>query len=100
MWLTLAAFCAWAKAGDPADRYIAHFQCSSGQFGLRLPSDARILFQLAPILRQATGKVEQEEGYSTIPTYLSYSGLELGFIALSNDPSRYMISYAEVISSD
>lgn len=100
MSLILAALCTAAKANDPAKRegYIEQFLCNSGKFGLRLPPDVRALFQLGPILQQANGEVEQEEGYTATRTYVMFSGLELGFIVFSNDPSRYMISYAEVTS--
>jgi hypothetical protein len=102
MSLILAVCCASARANEPvrSDGYIDDFLCIGGHLGLHLPVNARMLFQLGPILRQATGEVEQAEGYTTTQTHLSYAGFELGFITFSNDPSRYMISYAEVTSPD
>ena len=80
----------------PSTRYIENFSCDHGPFGLRLPSDAKAFSQLGPILQSRRGETEEWGSYRTTRTYVSYSGLDLGYITFSNDPKRYLISYVEV----
>jgi hypothetical protein len=91
---------AMAAPSLPSTPYIENFSCDHGPFGLRLPSDARALSQLAPILQSRSGKAEEWENYRTTRTYVRYSGLDLGYVAFSNDPARYLISYVEVSKPD
>jgi hypothetical protein len=84
----------------PSTGYIKDFSCDHGPFGLRLPSDARAFSQLGPVLQRRSGEVDQEGSYQTTRTYVRYSGLDLGYIAFSDDPARYLISYIEVTGPD
>jgi hypothetical protein len=84
----------------PIYGYIENFSCSDGPFSLRLPSDAQAFAQLGPVLQRGTGEIEEWESYRTTRTYVRYPGLDLGYIAFSNEPARYMISYIEVTTPD
>jgi hypothetical protein len=80
--------------------YIENLSCDHGLFGLRLPSDAKAFSRLGPILQSQSGEVQEWGSYRTTRTYVRYSGLDLGYIAFSNDPARYLISYVEVTKPD
>ncbi|MDY0746677.1 hypothetical protein SNE35_19345 [Paucibacter sp. R3-3] len=72
--------------------------CIDGRFGMKLPKDAREIRTMAPLIRETVSEVERWEGYTATRRILYFDGLELGIVDFSNDPSRLMLTYAEVSS--
>ncbi|QPF75137.1 hypothetical protein G8A07_20935 [Roseateles sp. DAIF2] len=100
-WLaTLAAslICAGAYAQDESV-YVQTLSCVGGPWGLKLPGDARKLRKLGGLLREQAFEVEHWEDYTATRKTLYFDGLELGIIEFSNDPARFMITYADLRSS-
>lgn len=53
---------------------------------------------LGPIAREEVIEVEQWEGYTATRKHVYFPGLTLGLVIFSNDPDRYMVSFAEISS--
>jgi hypothetical protein len=86
-------------AGAQSDSvYIQSVQCLGGPYGLTLPTDARKIRKLGKVLREEMGDVEQWDGYSATRKTLHFAGLSLGIIEFSNDPSRLMVTHADLTS--
>ena len=52
--------------------------------------------KLGHVEREEVNEVEKWEGYTATRKYVYFSGLTLGLVVFSNDPNRYMVSFAEV----
>jgi hypothetical protein len=79
-------------------RFVESLRCVGGPFGMQLPLDARQIRSIGPLVRETVAEVEPWEGYTATRKTLHFEGLELGVIVFSNDPSRLMITSAEVSS--
>ena len=84
---------------EPQSTYIAEFSCIGGPLGLRLPDQLPAVMKLGPVTRVEVLDVEKWEGYTTTRKYIYFSGLTLGVITFSNNPKKYMVSFAEITSA-
>jgi hypothetical protein len=84
-----------AKAAEKSV-YIEQVSCTGAPFGLRLPASMRNVYLLGKIQKDVVGEVEQWDGYSATRKTIHFPGLVLGVVTFSNDPNRYLLSYAEV----
>lgn len=96
--LAIALVCCLASTGAQGQEagYVESIRCVGGPFGLRLPQDARTLRALAPLLRETVDEVERWDGYTATRSTLQFDGLELGVVLFSNDPTRLMLTRAEI----
>lgn len=76
--------------------YLEAIRCIGGPYGLQLPSDLRQLRVMAPLLREEVVEVEHADGYTVTRKTLYFEGLELGIADFSNDPSKWMLTHAEL----
>lgn len=79
--------------------YVEQVSCEGGPFGLRLPPHLPEVMKLGSIAREEIQQIEKWDGYSTTRKYIEFSGFTLGLVTFSNDPNRYMVSFAEITSS-
>lgn len=77
---------------------VEEVRCVGGRLGLAMPSDLRTLKKLSKVLREEVGEVERWEGYTATRKTLHFEGMSLGIIEFSNDPARYMVTFAELTS--
>jgi len=70
--------------------------CQGGSFGLRLPRRLPEVMKLGPVKREEVREVEKWEGYTATRKYVYFAGFTLGLVTFSNDPNRYMVSFAEI----
>lgn len=90
-----------ATAQVAQTNYVPEFSCYQGKFTLHLPKSLTALRRIGKLESEAAdAPVDTHSGYSTQSQRLSYRGMTLGVIAFSNDPSRYLITYARVTSPD
>lgn len=78
--------------------YIEPVSCDGGSFGLRLPPRLPEVMKLGSIAREEVQEVEKWDGYTTTRKFIEFSGFTLGLVTFSNDPNRYMVSFAEITS--
>lgn len=76
--------------------YLPEFACLMPPFGLRLPPHLPDLMQIAPVRDVEILEVEKWDTYTTTRKYVHFPGLTLGLVTFSNDPTRYMVSLAEI----
>lgn len=76
--------------------YLEPVRCVGGPFGLKLPGTLPALLALSKVQREEVNEVERWEGYSATRKYLYLDGLTLGVITFSNDPNRYILTFAEI----
>ena len=83
---------------EPKSPYIAEFRCVGSPLGLHLPSKLPAVMRLGPVVHEEVLEVEKWEEYTATRKYVYFSSLTLGIITFSNDPNRYMVSFAEISS--
>lgn len=100
--LALAAIAASLGVGNVSAQdegvYVENLDCVGGRFGLDLPSDIRVVRQMSSTLKEEVLEVERWHGYTTERKLLKFDGLTLEVIEFSNDPSRFMLTFAAVTS--
>jgi len=52
--------------------------------------------KLGSVEREEVHEVEKWDGYTATRKYVYFSGFTLGLVTFSNDPNRYMVSFAEI----
>lgn len=85
-----------AGVAEPLERYM-DFDCGSGAYALRLPATLPQVMKLGAVLRTVDGQTEDWSDRSTT-TYreVTFKGMTLGFWTFSDNPKKYMLSYAEI----
>ena len=76
--------------------YVDSASCIGAPFGLRLPASMRNVYLIGKIQKNTVAEVDKWENYSATRRTIHFSGLVLGVVTFSNDPDRYLLSYAEV----
>lgn len=96
----LGALCLMPQPAGAADDgvYVQSVQCIGGPYGLTLPTDARKIRSLGKVVREEVGEIEQWDGYTATRKVIHFAGMSLGVIEFSNDPSRLMVTSAELTS--
>lgn len=97
--VALAAALASSGARCGESTYLESVHCVGGPYGLDLPRDARKLKSLGKLLGEKISEVEYWDGYTATRKTFFFDGLDLGVIEFSNDPSRLMVTHAEVSNS-
>ena len=85
-----------ASAGKPA--HDAQPNCSTGPYAVKLSKSYKAVRKLAPIKKEGLLKTEDRGRYKAEYHLLSFDGLELIVITISNAPDRYVLSSATVTS--
>jgi hypothetical protein len=99
MWVGIVAS-ASAKAPTQPGFYVPEILCAEGKFALRLPKTLPELRRVRAIEKEASESPEYvQPGRYVTRRLLTFSGLALGIITFSDDPERYMLTYAKVTSS-
>jgi len=80
--------------------FVQSVQCIGGPYGLALPTDARKVKALGKVLREDVGEVEQGVGYTATRKVIHFAGLSLGVVEFSNDPSRLMVTSADITAPE
>ena len=95
--VAFSATCRAGQAGEP-EYFVENMRCLGEPFGLSLPPSLPELMAMAPVLSEQVQQVEQWEGYTSTAKTVRFKGLTLGLITFSNDPKRYSLSSAQVLS--
>lgn len=85
-----------ASPAESSSIYIEHISCDKGPFSLRLPKTFTELMKLGVVKKEKIDQVEIWDGYATTRKTLYFAGLSMGLITFSNDPDRYMVSFAKI----
>ena len=93
------------NVGAPAasqDQYVhlPGFQCVGGKFGLHLPKSYSKLERMAQIRSEHIELIEEEQGFTVTRKDVLFSGLTLGVVTASNKPNAFLVSGAEINSSN
>ena len=80
--------------------FVQSIQCVGGRYGLLLPTDARKIRALGKVLREEVSEVEEGDGYTATRKTIHFPGLSLGLVEFSNDPSRLMITFADITAAE
>jgi hypothetical protein len=76
--------------------FVEGLHCAGGRFGLVMPSDLRTLKNLGKITREEVSEVEQWDNYKATRKVIHFEGMTVGLIEFSNDPTRYMLTSADL----
>jgi hypothetical protein len=88
------------SSAAPESVYVQSVQCVGGRYGLALPTDARKIRTLGRVQREEIDEVEQGDGYTATRKTIHFAGLRLGVVEFSNDPSRLMVTFADLTSPE
>jgi hypothetical protein len=95
--LTLLTFTQSAIAQVPSV-FVNGLSCVGGRYGMSMPRDIRVLTKSAKMIGEEVSEVERWNGYEATRKSLRFDGLELGVVVFSNDPARYLVTYAVIES--
>lgn len=87
-----------STASEDPSVFLEQVRCVGGPYGLRLPKSLPQVLALGQIQREEVRGVERWKAYTATRKYVFYAGLTLGLVAFSNEPERYLVSFAEVSS--